>query len=149
VLLQYLDIILFYSSEFLLFVYFLSPSVTDLKQRVFSVSLIVTISLKWPFSLFSSCFLLTFLLFLTLPTTVGDADGLVVEDVDGLVVRSSGCRQIGCRYSSRHTGMEEVLKVLLRDVLLFDGENWQSGSAGSPSFSHLGEGSPTGGGNTG
>jgi hypothetical protein len=70
----------------------------------------VTISLKCPFFTFFTLFvifvLFSFLtLFLILPTVVGDVVGLVV-DVDGLVVRSLGCRPIGCSHLSRHTGIK-------------------------------------------
>ena len=86
-------ILFFLVSSFCIF----SPSVTDLKQKVFSLFTCDNFTLSGLFSLFFhffinflSCFLLTFFFYLMLlPTTVGDVAGLVV-DADGLVTRDVG-----------------------------------------------------------
>ena len=86
-------ILFFLVSSFCIF----SPSVTDLKQKVFTLFTCDNFTLSGLFSLFFhffinflSCFLLTFFFYLMLlPTTVGDVAGLVVDE-DGLVTRDVG-----------------------------------------------------------
>ena len=86
-------ILFFLVSSFCIF----SPSVTDLKQKVFTLFTCDNFTLSGLFSLFFhffinflSCFLLTFFFYLVLLlTTVGDVAGLVVDE-DGLVTRDVG-----------------------------------------------------------
>ena len=82
-------ILFFLVSSFCIF----SPSVTDLKQKVFSLFTCDNFTLSGLFSLFFSLFYKFFVSFSSyfsiLPTTVGDVAGLVV-DADGLVTRDVG-----------------------------------------------------------